>query len=72
MKKTIVAISLAVAAISASAATFFYNGVLMGTVCRSGAYYTVYPVSMAQPVGSPCPVRDPYGYIIGSGVVTTE
>lgn len=72
MKKTIIAIALAAAAITASAATFFYNGVLMGTVCRSGPYYTVYPINMAQPVGSTCPVRDAYGYTIAIGVVTNE
>jgi hypothetical protein len=72
MKKAILAIALAAAALSASAMTFFYNGVLMGTVCRNGPYYTAYPVHMAQPVGTACPVRDINGFIIGTGVVTNE
>lgn len=70
--KKIIASLLVVAATSASAMTFWQGGVLMGTVCRSGLFWTAYPVSMAQPVGSSCPVRDSYGYIIGQGVVTNE
>lgn len=52
--------------------SFWYNGVLMGTVCRAGLYYTVYPQHAAQPVGSLCPVRNPAGYIIATGNVTDE
>jgi len=72
MKKLILSIILAAASVSASAMTFWYNGTLMGTVCRSGAYYTAYPQHAAQPVGTSCPVRNSYGQIIGYGFVTHE
>jgi hypothetical protein len=55
-----------------NAQTWFVNGVLYGNVCRNGAYYTVYPISMGQPVGTACPVRDNYGTIIGYGYVSNE
>lgn len=73
MKKLLAGLLLFALAISpAAAVTFFVNGVLMGTVCRNGLYYTAYQVHAAQPVGSVCPVRDPYGVIIMTGVVTAE
>lgn len=72
MKKILAAIALATTLISAHAVPFWYNGVLMGTVCRAGLYYTVYPAVYAQPVGTSCPVRDNFGNIIGYGVVTNE
>jgi hypothetical protein len=72
MKKTILTIGLVIASLSASAVTFWSNGVLMGTVCRNGIYYTVYPTYMAQAVGTVCPMRDPYGAIVGYGYVTAE
>lgn len=73
MKKFIAAIALAAAAMSsANAVTFYHYGTLYGTVCRAGLYFTVYPVQAAQPVGSFCPVRDPYGYVIATGRVTAE
>ena len=72
MKKILFGLVLAASTLTASAATFWFNGVLMGTVCRSGAYYTVYPRHMAQPVGTTCPVRDYTGSIISYGVVTQE
>lgn len=56
----------------ANATTWYQGGVLYGNVCRSGAYYTVYPIAMGQPVGTACPVRDGYGNVIGTGVVTAE
>ena len=72
MKKILLSIALLASVASANAATFFYNGVLMGTVCRYGYYYTIYPASMAQPVGTYCPVRNAYGQIVGTGTVTSE
>ena len=72
MKKLLAAALIAAASIPAYAYTFWYNGILMGTVCRNGAYYTSYPRRMAQPVGSSCPVRDPYGNPVVWGVVTDE
>jgi len=64
---------LAIGAVgSANAQTWWFNGVLFGNVCRSGAYYFVYPVADGQPVGSTCPVRDGYGNVIAQGVVTSE
>jgi hypothetical protein len=65
MKKSF-ALAAVLAALSFSAlpATFWYSGVLMGTVCRNGAYFTVYPGFAAQPVGSSCPVRDNAGNIM--------
>lgn len=56
----------------ANATTWYQGGVLYGNVCRNGVYYTVYPISMGQPVGTACPVRDAYGNIIGTGIVTAE
>jgi hypothetical protein len=72
MKKIIALSVLALAASSAFAFTFYVNGILFGTVCRDGAYYTVYPSNMAQPVGTTCPIRDAYGNIIGQGMVSYE
>lgn len=72
MKKILLSLALLATMATANAATFFYNGVLMGTVCRMGYYYTVYPTHMAQPVGTYCPVRNGYGQIIGTGTVTSE
>ncbi len=72
MKKTIVALVFLLSMVSANAFTFMYYGTLMGTVCRDGNFYTTYPRSMAQPVGTVCPVRDGYGNVMGYGVVTTE
>lgn len=77
MKKTVVKF-MAIAAVSAGwmvvaqAQTFVLDGVLMGTVCRYGPYFTRYPSVDAQPVGSACPIRDNFGDIIGRGVVTDE
>jgi hypothetical protein len=56
----------------ANATTWWQYGVLYGNVCRSGIYFTVYPLANGQPVGSVCPVRDGYGNIIAQGVVTNE
>lgn len=51
----LIAITLAASAmIPAQAATWFYGGVLVGNVCRAGAFYWVYPISYAQPVGTSC------------------
>lgn len=72
MKKLLAIAALALIPAISHAYTFYYNGVLMGTVCRMGAFYTAYPVSMAQPVGTMCPVRDPNGWVIGTGTVTME
>lgn len=72
MKKLLLTIAIAAAAASASAATFWYNGVLMGNVCRSGIYYTVYPIQNAQAVGSSCPLRDNFGNVVGWGFVSNE
>lgn len=72
MKKLLIGILVSAAAVSASAATWFNYGVLYGTVCRNGIYFTVYPPSMAQPVGTTCPIRDSYGNVMGYGIVTNE
>jgi len=72
MKKVILGIALAIAAMSAQAATWWVGGTLYGNVCRNGIYYTVYPTSYGQPVGTGCPVRDNFGNIVGFGVVTNE
>jgi hypothetical protein len=72
MKKFILGLALAAAVIPATAVTFWHNGVLMGTVCRNGPFFTVYPFHMAQPVGTSCPIRDGFGNIVGVGVVTAE
>lgn len=70
--KTIFVAVLALAASSAMAMTFWVNGVLYGTVCRNGVYFTAYPQHMAQPVGTNCPIRDNFGNIMGYGIVTSE
>lgn len=70
--KKIFALLLVAVCTATPAMTFWYNGTLMGTVCRNGPYYTAYPQYMAQPVGTNCPVRDPAGVVIGAGVVTSE
>ncbi len=72
MKKIIAVALISSVALSANAATWWYNGVLYGNVCRAGAYYTVYPMSMGQPVGTNCPVRDNYGNFIAPGYVSNE
>lgn len=72
MKKLILTTLAALATTTAMATTFLVNGVWYGTVCRSGAYYTVYPMHMAQPVGTTCPVRDTLGYVLAYGIVTNE
>lgn len=71
MKKVILAVSLAFAALGAQAATYWVNGVQYGNVCRSGPYYTVY-FNESRPVGSVCAVRAPNGGFIGWGIVTDE
>ena len=68
----VIAVLMLGAAYAGAVTWYAPNGVLMGNVCRNGAYYTVYPVSMGQPVGSLCPVRDGNGVIIATGVVTNE
>ncbi len=70
--KTIFVAAIALAASSAMAMTFWVNGVLYGTICRNGAYFTAYPQYMAQPVGTNCPMRDAYGNIMGYGIVSNE
>ena len=72
IKMVSVAVISIAAVIPAHAFTFFHNGILMGTVCRNGAYWTSYPQQYAQPVGTSCPVRNNNGVIIGYGVVTEE
>jgi len=72
MKKVILALALAASTLTASAATFWVNGVLFGNVCRSGPYYTVYLYQDAQPVGTTCAVRNQWGYVIGYGRVSNE
>lgn len=72
MKKIIIGILAVAAMSSASAATWWVNGVLYGNVCRYGLYYTVYPISMGQPVGSVCPVRNNRGDILVLGLVSDE
>lgn len=72
MKKILIGILAAGSMMSANAVTWWVNGVLYGNVCRNGAFYTVYPINMGQPVGSLCPVRNNAGYIIGQGIVTDE
>ncbi len=72
MKKILAFLAIATLASAASAMTFWSNGTLMGTVCRNGIYYTIYPSYMAQPVGSNCLVRDGAGFVIGYGYVTNE
>lgn len=72
MKKIIISILTATMFTSASAVTWWHNGVLFGNVCRNGVYFTVYPERSGQPVGSTCPVRDSFGNILGYGLVTAE
>jgi hypothetical protein len=72
MKKIIAVALLALCSLGANAATFFSGGTLMGTVCRAGYYYTVYPAYNAQPVGTSCPVRDNFGRVVAWGIVTDE
>lgn len=73
MKKLILAAVLAVSSLSANAVTWVGNdGQIWGNVCRNGAYFTVYPVSMGQPVGTSCPIRNGYGQIVGYGFVSNE
>ena len=72
MKKLLLASLVALCTLTAHADTWYVNGVLMGNVCRNGVYYTVYPYSMAQPVGTSCPIRNGYGNIVGYGYVSNE
>jgi uncharacterized protein YraI len=75
MKKILIASVLLALCAAASAMTFYSGGVLMGTVCRNGPYYTDYAGVSSLPVGAPCYVRaggNPYAPIIGGGIVTTE
>lgn len=72
MKKILTAVALSITMFSAHALTFWHNGVLMGNVCRNGAWYTVYPLQMAQPIGTTCAVRDVYGNFMAYGIVTNE
>jgi hypothetical protein len=70
--KILTASILAITLTSANAVTWWQNGYLFGNVCRAGLYYTVYPMSMGQLVGTSCPIRDNSGNIIGTGVVSNE
>jgi hypothetical protein len=76
MKKLLATVLIALASLTAvstaNAQTWWYNGVYYGNICRNGAYYTVYPVNMGQPVGTSCPIRNGYGQIVGYGVVADE
>ena len=72
MKKLIMALALLASIGSANAYTWWDNGVYMGNVCRSGYYYYVYPLSMGQPVGTGCPIRNNATNIIGWGYVSDE
>jgi hypothetical protein len=73
MKKILAVLALCLGISNvANADTWYVNGVLYGNVCRSGIYYTVYPYSAAQPVGTSCPIRNGYGYIVGYGFVSNE
>ena len=71
MKSILVAAAM-FTAFAADASTWYVGGVWFGNICRSGGYYTVYPRHMGQPVGTTCPVRDSYGNVVGTGVVTDE
>lgn len=64
--------ALLLVASSANAVTWMWNGTLYGNVCRNGAYFTVYPTHMGQPVGSACAIRDGMGNQIGWGQVSPE
>lgn len=48
------------------------NGVLMGTVCRSGGDSFVYPLTAAAPVGTSCQILDSSGNLKEYGVITGE
>ena len=72
MKKALILAVLMLSAAFAGAQTWYVGGVLFGNVCRNGAFYTVYPPAMGQPVGTACPVRDGYGNVIAYGIVTNE
>ena len=76
MKKSLIALFLAVAGLTAAlpahAVTWWNNGVLYGNVCRNGAYYTIYPTYNGQPVGTSCPIRNNGGWIVGYGTVSDE
>jgi hypothetical protein len=48
------------------------NGVLMGTVCRSGGDSNVYPLTAAAPVGTSCTILDSSGNFKKYGVITGE
>ena len=72
MKKLFATIILALASFNADAMTWYVNGILYGNVCRNGPYYTIYPMSMGQPVNTQCPIRNNYGQVIGFGIVTAE
>lgn len=63
---------LALISTQINAITWYWDGILYGNVCRSGAYYTVYPVESGQPVGTQCPLRDSYGNIVMWGYVSNE
>lgn len=56
----------------AAAMTWWVGPTLFGNVCRNGAFFTVYPTTMGQPVGSSCPLRDNFGNVIGMGIVSNE
>ena len=49
----LLAAAAAAPAVATAATWMLPNGVFVGNVCRSGAYFWVYPPSSAQPVGSP-------------------
>ena len=70
--KAIAFVAVLMGAALAGAQTWYYAGVLYGNICRNGAYYTVYPISAGQPVGSVCPLRDNLGNIVGTGYVSNE
>jgi|HubBroStandDraft_1064217.scaffolds.fasta_scaffold94759_3 hypothetical protein len=72
MKRILALAVLLFGAGMANATTWYQNGVLYGNVCRNGAFYTVYPISMGQPVNTACPVRDSYGTVIMYGYVSNE
>jgi len=73
MKKIVLAIALVAGLVGgANATTWMVGGVVFGNVCRNGVYFTVYPISMGQPVGTQCPMRDNYGNIVGYGFVSNE
>ena len=73
MKKLILVIAMLLLSFNVGATTWFESGVLFGNVCRLGAWYTVYPVTYGQPVGSRCPLRlIDTGEIWSWGYVTSE